>query len=155
MSTDDAAAWAIEAVQAAYSYDFINYRGQLQASQKYFTNYGWTKYMNSLVASNNLVALLQRKLIISAVVVDKPKVLTQGILSGAYAWRFQMPLLVTYSPPPFDEASKYSNALIVTVIVQRQSILQSYKGLGIVQMIAVAASAPSNQPQELSNTPTG
>ena len=154
MSNDDVSAWAIEAVQAAYSYDYINYRAQLQDSQKYFTNYGWTKYMSALTASNNLLALTQRKLIQTAVVVDKPKILAQGILSGAYAWRFQMPMLVTYSPPPFNDASKYSNALIVSVIVQRQSVLQSYKGLGIVQMIATSASTGPSQPQELSNTPT-
>lgn len=140
MTTDEASLWAIEAVQAAYSYDFVNYRAQLQSAQKYFTGFGWRNYMNSLEESNNLLALSQRKYVIIAKVVDKPKLLVQGILGGAYAWKFQMPLLVTYLYPPFDAKSSFQNPILITVVVQRQSILTSYKGLGVVQMIGAMAS---------------
>jgi len=155
MSTEQVTAWTIEAVQAAYSYDYVNYRGQLQNAQKYFTSYGWKNYMNALTLSNNLIALQQRKQIVIARVVEKPKLVTQGLLSGAYAWKFEIPVLVTYWQPPFDDKSKYSNALIVSIIVQRQPILQSYKGLGALQIIARLATTPSTQPQQLSDTPTG
>lgn len=145
MSTDEVANWAIEGITAAYSYDFVNYRAQLQSAQKYFTEYGWRSYMNGLTKSNNLLALNQRKLIFIAQVVDKPKLLVEGILGGAYAWKFQLPLLVTYLMPPYDEKSKFQNPLILTVVVQRQSILSSYKGLGIVQSIGNLAMAPPTQ----------
>lgn len=139
MSTQEATAWAIEAVQAAYSYNYVNYRAQLQNAQKYFTEYGWRNYMDGLQASDNLLALTQRKYVIMAKVVNPPKVMAEGILSGAYAWKFQMPLLVTYLPPPYDGKGQFSNALMLTVVVQRQSLLQSYKGLGVLQMIATFA----------------
>jgi len=135
MSPEEVEAWAIEAVETACSYDFVNYRLQLQNAQKYFTAYGWHNYMKSLDTSNNLLALTQRKYVIIAKVVDKPKLLVQGILANAYAWKFQMPLLLTYLYPPFDAKSSFQNPLMVTVVVQRQSILTSYKGLGIVQLI--------------------
>lgn len=139
MSLQDVTNWTVEAIEAAYSYDFVNYRGQLQSAQKYFTDYGWRNYMSGLVASNNLKGLVQRKLIAIAKVVAPPKLLVQGPLGGATAWKFQMPVLVTYLYPPFDEKSKFANPLIVTVIVQRQNVLQSYKGLGIIQTINVIA----------------
>lgn len=152
MSTDDVAAWTINAVQSAFSYDYINYRSELQTTQKYFTEYGWSKYMQSLRSSNNLLALTQRRWVIIAQAVNKPQLITQGLLrSGVYAWKFQLSLLVTYWEPPYDAKSKFVNALQVSVIVQRQPILQSNKGLGIVQMIA--SFAESNQPQQLSNVP--
>lgn len=135
MSTEDASKWAIEAVEAAYSYDFVNYRRQLQNAQKYFMDYGWRTYMDGLKASNNLLALTQRKMVIIAKAVGKPKLLVEGILGGAYAWKFEIPVLVTYLLPPFDAKSRFQNPLLITVIVQRQSILNSYRGLGIVQMI--------------------
>lgn len=154
MSTDDVTQWTIDAVQNAFSYDFINYRAQLQGAQRYFTTYGWGKYISALTASNNIVALTQRKIIAIAQVVDKPKILAQGILGGAYAWKFQMPILVTYYLPPYDDKSKFSNPLQVTVIVQRESVLQGYRGLGIVQLISNIASQ-ATQPQEISGTETG
>lgn len=153
MSLDEVVAWTVDAVQAAFSYNYVNYRSELQNAQRFFTNYGWTNYMKALTASNNLVALTQRRMIVIAQVVGRPKLVTQGILSGAYAWKFEMPLLVTFMTPPFDNKSKYANALTVSVIVQRQPVLQSYRGLGIVQVIASSATAvPSQTP--MSATPS-
>lgn len=150
MSTENVTAWAVEAVEAAFSYDYINYHQQFQSVEKYFTSYGWAKYMNALTLSNNLRALTERKQVVIAQVISPPKILGQGTLSGAYAWKFQMPLLVTYSTPPYDGTSQYSNALIVTAIVQRQPVLQGYKGLGIVQIISTFASGDNTQVQQMS-----
>lgn len=152
MTTDEATNYAVQAVQSAYSYNYYNYRAQLQGAQKYFTSYGWRQYMKALTASNNLVALTQRKQVVIAKVVGKPKLVAQGLLSGAYAWKFQMPVLVTYWTPPYDDNSKFYNALNVSVIVQRQPILQSYQGVGVLQLIATISNQPA-QPAELSSTP--
>lgn len=143
MPIDAVSNWVITAVEAAYGYDFVNYRQELQDAEKYFTDYGWKNYMKGLESSNNLLALTQRKLIASAKVVAKPKVIIQGILGSRYAWKFEMPILVTYSQPPYDEKSKFSNPLIVTVTVVRQKLSESESGLGIVQIIAnLAISSP-------------
>jgi hypothetical protein len=41
---------------------------------------------------------------------------------------------------PYDKPS-FSNAYVVSVLVQRQKMLESYKGLAIVQMIAASPSS--------------
>lgn len=153
MTTDEVTAWAIEAIQNTFSYDYINYRKQLQNAEKYFTTYGWNNYMKALKANNNLVALNQRKMLVSARVIEQPKLIAQGILGGAYAWKYQMSLLMTYSLPPYDEKSKFYNPLQATMIVQRQEVLKGYKGLGVVQVIANIVTTGGNQPQEISATP--
>jgi hypothetical protein len=155
MTNEEVVAWTIAAVQAAYSYDYVNYHSQLQDAQKYFTAYGWGKFMGALTASNNLVALKERKMIVSAAVVDKPTLVTEGILGGSYAWKFKMPLLATFWVPPYDDKSRFSNALEVSVIVQRQPVFQSNKGLGIVQIIASEAAPVNSAPQDISSTSTG
>ncbi len=137
MTTDIVTAWTVEAVETAYSYNYMNYRAQLQDAQKYFTEYGWRNYMAGLTASNNLLALTERRMIFAAKVVDKPKLINEGILGGVYAWKFQMPLLVNFLEAPYDKPS-FSNAYLVTVVVRRQNLLHSYKGLAIVQMIAAS-----------------
>lgn len=147
MSFSEVTAWTVNAVQAAYSYDFMNYRSQLQGAQKYFTDFGWRQYMKGLQASNNLLALTEHKMIVSAKVVAPPRLLIQGILGNRYAWKFEMPVLVTYYEPPYDEKTKFSNPLLVTVVVERQRLLESDHGLGIVQIIA--ALAIGNSPQAI------
>jgi len=152
MPEKDVISWTVEAVESAFSYDFVNYRRQLQGAQKYFTNYGWREYMKAFTASNNLVAIKQRRMTVSAKVVDvRPE--TKGILSGAYAWKYRMKLLVTYKVPPYTRQSSYTNPLEVAVIVQRQPELQSYKGLGIVQAVGRFAVAPSRKTESISATP--
>lgn len=150
MSLADVERWTIEAVEKSYSYDFVNYRSELQNAQKYFTQYGWRNYMRSLEASNNLLALTRRKMVVVAKVTAAPTLLTQGSLGGSYAWKFQMPLLVTYLTPPYSNESKYTNPLLITVIVQRQNILTSYKGLGVVQLIGALATTGPAQTLDLS-----
>lgn len=147
MSTDEVIKWAIHAVETTYSYDYVNYRQQMQDTEKYFTAYGWYTYLKALTASNAVLALTDRKQVVTGQVVSTPafkvSILNSGLLSGAYAWQIQMPLLVTYATPPYDGSKQYTNALIVKVIVQRQPILQSMNGLGIVQLIAQEASSVS------------
>lgn len=157
MSTEDVIAWTIEAIEATFSYDFINYRAQLQNAQKYFTTYGWTNYMKSIQATGNIVALNENKMVVIAKVdtTIPPKILAQGILARAYAWKFKLAVFVTYLKWPFDDkpgVTKFSNPLEITVIVQRQQILQSYRGLGIVQVIANIVTTEPKQP-ELTNPP--
>lgn len=152
MSTEEITAWAIEAVQAAYTYNYVNYRFQLQNTQKYFTTYGWQNYMQALTASNNLLAVTDRSMLVLARVVGQPTILAQGILAGAYAWKIKLPILITNWLPPYDERSKFANALTVTMIIQRQPILESYKGVGIIQIVGEVVS--SSQPTEISNIPT-
>jgi intracellular multiplication protein IcmL len=154
MPTEEVIDWVVEAVEASYTYDFVNYRQQLQGVQRYFTTYGWTRYREALRASNNIIGLTQRKMIFTASVIERPKVIAQGLLGGAYAWKMQMPLLVTYMLPPYDDQAKFSNPLMVTVVVQRQSVLEGYKGLGLVQLIgAMSVSSLNAAPTQISTTP--
>lgn len=159
MTTEDAAKWAIRAVEDSYSYDYVNYRRQLQHAQGYFTDYGWRKYMEALKASRNLVAVKQRKMIIEAKVVGSPVVRASGNLGGKYAWKFEMPVLLTNLVPPYDPQtdpqSRFANALNVTVIVQRQPILQSKNGLGVLQLVASAAVNLQQPGPQMSDVPTG
>jgi intracellular multiplication protein IcmL len=153
MSQKEVEAWVIQAMESAFSYDYVNYRRQLQTAQKYFTNYGWRQYMNALRESNNLVALTQRQMVVSARVAYEPKLVTKGLISGAYAWKYNLRLLITYSIPPYDRQSTFKNPLDVSVIVQRQPELQSYQGLGVLQAIGQISQATPRQTRPITSTP--
>ncbi len=140
MSADELIDWTIKAVEAANSFDFVNYRRQFQDAQKFFTDESWTTYMKELTISDNLLALKNRRWVFVAKVVEKPTLMTEGILGGVRAFKFQMPLLVTYlKPPSYDVKNSTSNAFIVTVIVVRRNLLESYKGLAVYSMVISSA----------------
>ena len=123
--------WANQAAIAAFSYNFVNYRTELQASSGFFTAEGWDQFLQALEQSNNLVAVKAKKLIVSAVATKAPVILQKGLLNGVYAWRVQMPLLVTYQSA--SEFSQQNN--VVTILISRVPTLNSPRGIGIAQFI--------------------
>jgi intracellular multiplication protein IcmL len=128
--------WANQAAISAFSYNFVNYRSELQAASGFFTADGWDQFLQALKDSNNLDAVKTKKLVVSAVATSAPVFLQKGLLNGRYSWRIQMPMLVTY-----QSASEFSQqSLTVTMLVTRVDTLNSPRGIGIAQFV----SAPSN-----------
>ena len=123
--------WANQAAIAAFTYNFVNYRTELQASSGFFTSDGWDQFLSALQQSNNLDAVKAKKLIVSAVATRAPIILQKGLLNGNYAWRVQMPILVTYQSA--SEFSQQNN--VVTMLITRVSTLNSPRGIGISQFV--------------------
>jgi len=128
--------WANQAAIAAFTYNFVNYRDELQASSGFFTAEGWDQFLNALQQSNNLDAVKAKKLIVSAVATRAPIILQKGILNGSYSWRVQMPILVTYQSA--SEFTQQNN--VVTMLITRVSTLNSPRGIGIAQFVVGPAS---------------
>lgn len=128
--------WANQAAIAAFTYNFVNYRSELQASSGFFTADGWDQFLTALQQSNNLDAVKAKKLIVSAVATRAPIILQKGILNEKYAWRVQMPILVTYQSA--SEFSQQNN--VVTMLITRVSTLNSPRGIGISQFVVGPAS---------------
>lgn len=133
--------WANTAAIAAYTYNFVNYRQALQEASEYFTPDGWSSFMAALKSSNNLDAVLSKKLIVSAVATGAPIVLAQGLLNDRYAWRVQMPMLITYqSPSQFSQQS-----VTVTMLITRVPTLNSPRGIGIAQFVVDTGGGSSSK----------
>lgn len=128
--------WANQAAIASFTYNFVNYRDELQASSGFFTPEGWDQFLNALKQSNNLDAVKAKKLIVSAVATRAPIILQKGILNGSFSWRVQMPILVTYQSA--SEFTQQNN--VVTMLITRVSTLNSPRGIGISQFVVGPAS---------------
>jgi intracellular multiplication protein IcmL len=134
--------WANTAAIAAYTYNFVNFRQELQAASEFFTPDGWKAFLDALNRSNNLSAVTTKKLVVSAVATGAPVILQEGILNGVYAWRVQMPMLVTY-----QSASQFSQqAVTVTMLINRIPTLNSARGIGIAQFVVSGGYSPGAGP---------
>ncbi|HBB52969.1 MAG TPA: type IV secretion protein DotI [Legionellales bacterium] len=124
--------WANLATIAAFSYNFVNYRSELEFSSEYFTANGWTSFLKSLKASNNLLAVISKKLVVSAEATRTPEMLQKGIFNGRYSWRIKIPILVTY-----QSGQEYTQQnLEVILLITRVSTLNNPKGIGIEQFVS-------------------
>ena len=128
--------WANIASVASFSYNFVNYRQELQAASEFFTTDGWKAFIVALNQSNNLQAITAKKLIVSAVATGAPVVLQQGVIDGVYSWQVEMPMLITYqNPSQFTQQN-----VVVKMRIIRVSTLVSPKGVGIAQFIVTGGS---------------
>lgn len=123
--------WANEAAVTAYSYDFVHYRKELQTASQYFTPEGWKKFKEALDKSGNLDTVISKKLVVSAVATGVPVILEQGVNTGKYFWKVEMPMLVTYQNNSFIK----NQNLVATMLVVRTPKNIGTRGLGIEQFV--------------------
>lgn len=136
--------WSSNAVRQAFSLDFVHWRQQLQEASNDFTNYGWKTFLSALQKSNNLTTLTSLKMVSNAAITGAPKILKEEVVDGRYAWKIQMPILVTYEnaqrsiPMPMD----------ITLIVLRVPVQDNPNRIAINNFLPVPR---SDATQELLN----
>ncbi|OGT31792.1 MAG: type IV secretion protein DotI [Gammaproteobacteria bacterium RIFCSPHIGHO2_12_FULL_35_23] len=123
--------WVSTAVTSLYTYDFLNFRSTFQANSQYFTTDGWRAFLSSLEQSRNLEAVQDKKLTVQAVPAGAPIILSENNINGIYTWQVQLPILVTYQ----SLSEEFNQNLLVTIVIQRLSTLDSEYGIGIAQLV--------------------
>ncbi len=136
--------WANQAALSAYTYDFVNYRKQLQEASRYFTAKGWKQFLVNLGKSNTLTAVRSRKLVVTAEATGAPELINKGVVQQRfegstekrYAWKIKIPILVSYQSTVTN--IKQPMTLFMTIIRVRPN--NNSRGVGIAQFVAAAGS---------------
>ncbi|MEM6903052.1 MAG: type IVB secretion system apparatus protein IcmL/DotI, partial [Pseudomonadota bacterium] len=124
--------WAGKASTDAFTFDFVNFREQLQEAAVAFTPDGWRSFLKALEDSRNLEAVRERKLIVNAALQGAPVILTEGVVNGVYSWRIEMPIVVAYR----SATDVQRQNLLVNMTVSRVPTLEYPEGVGITQFVA-------------------
>jgi len=131
--------WATRAAVAAYTYNFVNWREALQGVQNNFTSDGWKYFESALKSSMTLETIMAKKLVASAVATGAPVILDQAVINGRYAWKVQLPLLVTYQ----SSTEQIQQSLVITMVVSRVPTIDIPRGIAIVSFVSSAGQSPS------------
>ncbi|MDF1654752.1 MAG: type IVB secretion system apparatus protein IcmL/DotI [Coxiellaceae bacterium] len=108
--------WVSQAVMRIYERDFVHWKDQLQQVSGDFTNQGWRDFIAALHASDNLNTVIKLKMVSSAKITGAPVITEKEVISGTYAWKIVVPVLVSY----VNSSTKHiSQPLEITLIVLR------------------------------------
>lgn len=132
MAPSELLQWASRAAVDAYNYNFVDYRDALQKIQNNFTPDGWTYFMQALQNSRTLETVLAKKLVVSSVATGTPIIQDQGVINGRYAWKVQMPMLVTYQ----SSSEHTQQPLIVTMVITRVPTVNMPRGIAIASYVS-------------------
>lgn len=121
--------FANEAAVSAFSFDYANYRKQLNLAATYFTPAAWQAFMKGLKTSGNLDRVIDRKMVVRAVAEDAPVIESQGVVNNRYSWVLRFPLLITYN----TEKDTVKQRVDLKIEVTRSSDLMGMNGIVVSQ----------------------
>ncbi len=127
----DVIAYAKETIDASFTLDFNNYRGELENVRARYTQMGFKSFIDGLQHSGILATLQQRRMnLTSATGVG---VLSgEGEADGAHYWIVRFPLTLKLVGQTTEMPEQ---RLIATVRVQRIPTLDSIEGIGVAEVI--------------------
>lgn len=141
VSDDFVLQWSANAVRRAFSLDYVHWRQQLQNASNDFTPAGWKYFLASLKQSNNLKTLTDLKMVSDAQITGAPQVLEKEVINGVYAWKIQMPILVTYT----NSDRTIPMPMNVTLIVLRVPVQQDPNRIAINNFLPVPVKTSENE----------
>lgn len=113
-SVEDMAQWAAMVVTRSMTINFYQYRVQYKNLMQFYTDSGWKGFSSAM--DDLATEIIKKKLSVTAVLTGVPLLVREGLLpDGAYAWKFQMPILVSYESPSETVTQKQ----VVSVVVKR------------------------------------
>ncbi|CDZ76269.1 Macrophage killing protein with similarity to conjugation protein [Legionella massiliensis] len=128
------AVWANEAIVATYTYNYKDFIERQKQIAKYFTAGGWTDYSNVFTASKIPDAVQANSYFVSAVATLPPTIKAKG----DNHWQAEMPLLVIYKNPQYQQ----KQTLDITLDFGIASPGQGVRGLAITSLQAQTSSEP-------------
>lgn len=128
--------WINVAVVSSFTFDFVNYRSQLQSVSSYYTPQAWQNFLEQLQSSGNLSTVISNRMMVSAVATGAPVISRQGRIENVYAWRIHLPLLITYQGTQVTQQN-----VVASVLVVRVSTLTNPKGIAIAQLVLAEGSS--------------
>lgn len=127
--------FAQDVALALYTYNYRDYRQQIQAASSFFTESGFNGFQASLSASNNLERVVASKMLVWAKVRDTaavptPQILKQGVENGVYFWDISFPMQVKYESRVANQGGA-DLSLASKIRVVRVSYKSSLRGIAV------------------------
>jgi intracellular multiplication protein IcmL len=131
-STTQVLNWSVDAIVRSLTIGFATYQQDMSNSKLFFTAAGWRGFEQALTQNGILDTIVAQKYVTHVVPTGAPVVIHSGNSADGFAWRIEMPIMVT-----FESASGRTNkSLTVEAVVVRRPETEHPSGLGISQIVA-------------------
>jgi len=128
--------FAKSAVLSAYSFDYVNWRTQIEnATTRYFTSDGRAAFNKAIRSSGSLNYIISNTLIMKSMAISSPQIEEKGVDSkGAPYWIVRMPISTEFFTGNTKAADVQKFVAQVKVVSTKRDAFNP-KGLGVYSMI--------------------
>lgn len=124
--------FAKDAVVNAYSYDYINYRENLNAvGAKWFTDAGRKAFLASLDDSGNLERVIKGRLILRSMSTKVPQLEEDGRKGLQRYWLIQVPIAIEFYSGGDQSPKSRQDFLAAVTIIQTPASATNLKGIAV------------------------
>lgn len=127
--------FAKSAVLSAYSFNYINYRDEINnATTRYFTTEGRTAFNRALRTSGSLDHIISNNLIMKSMAISAPQIEEKGVDNkGRSYWIVRMPITTEFFTGQVKAADSQSFVAQVRVVTTDRDAFNP-KGLGVYSL---------------------
>jgi hypothetical protein len=132
ISDGDMIRFASDSVKWINTYDYMNWRDQLQAQASRFTEGGWTAYLDLLTSRDTLTAVENRRMVVTSTMTGPAQIEKQGTVaeSNRYTWIVKVPVAVRYTPSA-ESSQPLNQEGVVTLYIVRVPLATNQRGYAI------------------------
>lgn len=132
VSNGSASQLVLKAIKSVNTYDYINWKDQLQSAAVYFTPRGWSDYLTQFVATKTIDTVLAQRSIVNVEPTGSPTVVKSQVGSnGVYYWQIDVPVKVSYRSHVDSLSGVMEQSGVVTAYVIRVPTTQAPEGIAI------------------------
>lgn len=134
MSDSMVADFALEAVRALNTYDYINWISQFNEAQRFFSPQGWKAFDAELQSVDTLRAVEARKMVVSVRPTGDVRVTWKGLApNGVYAWQVEAPVDIRYTAHSDMQSGTGGNRQegVALLTISRVPTTNNPRGVGI------------------------
>lgn len=124
--------WAVRALSEAFTLGHHDYRLRLGEVEAFFTDEGFTSYMDQLEKSLVLERIRTHRQVVAAAAREVPVITKAGKWQGRGMWTLEVPMALTF----YAGNRKETMNLLVSVLVMRVKREERPAGIGIQQIVA-------------------
>lgn len=132
--TVKAEAFAMQALDLSYNYNYTNWRYQLNRLAPLFNESGWKQYMGMLKKHNLIASLKNDNLDVYSSVRGPSVLMGSGVVNNSYMWRFKTPITMHYNTLKYSGTQK----LFILVTVAQANPDFYPEGLRVVSITALS-----------------
>lgn len=124
--------WLRETIVETFDLSYRNWQRRLGKVQNRYTDDGWQAFLHAMIDSGIIDRLETRRNIISAVVLEPPRITDSGTSRGIYTWIAEVPITITLEAGTSQQTQRW----LVEVRIQRTPVLKNRMGIAIDQFVA-------------------
>ncbi|MCP2041166.1 intracellular multiplication protein IcmL [Neisseria sp. HSC-16F19] len=130
------AAYAQDAVVNSYTYDYVNYREDLnRIGNTYYTDRGRAAYFDSLDQSDNLKRVIDGRYILKAYPLGSPILQSQGVNGGRRYWVVQVPVGIEFYTGNLGKPQSSQQFLAMVTVTEEPASKLNLKGIAVDNLV--------------------